>query len=359
MHTLWIGHAHLMDAWESTPRIAFLSPEPASGKTRALEITELLVPNPVLAANVTPSFLLRKMGDLDVPPTILFDEVDAIFGPKAKPAEEIRAAINAGHRRGAITGRTKVVGKTFIPEEISSYCAVAMAGLGGLPDTIISRSIVVPMRRRAADETVEPYRRRVHAARGEELREMLAGWAAAKIREARDGNPPALPDGIEDRDADLMEPLLTVADLAGRDWPTRARVAAVALVALSKEMTPSLGIRLLADLRTVFSTNDCMSTVSILAGLQGLDESPWIDLQGKPLNARRLGNLLGRYGVRSKTVRPNKESSETPKGYTRTDLHDVWVRYLKKSPAPTISLDAATSATPATIEPDTGDAWEH
>ena len=45
-HTLWIAHAHLMEAWESTPRIAFLSPEPSSGKTRALEITELLVPRP-------------------------------------------------------------------------------------------------------------------------------------------------------------------------------------------------------------------------------------------------------------------------------------------------------------------------
>jgi hypothetical protein len=33
-HTLWVGHTHLMDCWESTPRIAFLSPEPASGKTR-------------------------------------------------------------------------------------------------------------------------------------------------------------------------------------------------------------------------------------------------------------------------------------------------------------------------------------
>src|SRR5690349_14986940 len=39
-HVLWIAHAHCMDAWESTPRIAFLSPEPASGKTRALEISE-------------------------------------------------------------------------------------------------------------------------------------------------------------------------------------------------------------------------------------------------------------------------------------------------------------------------------
>ena len=48
-HTLWIAHTHLMAAWESTPRIAFLSPEPGSGKTRALEITETLVPRPVEA----------------------------------------------------------------------------------------------------------------------------------------------------------------------------------------------------------------------------------------------------------------------------------------------------------------------
>ena len=53
-HVLWIAHTHLMDAWESTPRIAFLSPEPGSGKTRALEVTELLVPRPVEAINVTP-----------------------------------------------------------------------------------------------------------------------------------------------------------------------------------------------------------------------------------------------------------------------------------------------------------------
>src|SRR5262249_30932337 len=48
-HVLWIAHTHCMDAWESTPRLAFLSPEFASGKTRALEVSELLVPNAVEA----------------------------------------------------------------------------------------------------------------------------------------------------------------------------------------------------------------------------------------------------------------------------------------------------------------------
>ena len=35
-HTLWIAHTHCMEAWDSTPRIAFLSPEPGSGKSRCL-----------------------------------------------------------------------------------------------------------------------------------------------------------------------------------------------------------------------------------------------------------------------------------------------------------------------------------
>ena len=37
----------------SSQAIAFLSPEPASGKSRALEVSDLLVPDPVHAVNVT------------------------------------------------------------------------------------------------------------------------------------------------------------------------------------------------------------------------------------------------------------------------------------------------------------------
>ena len=83
-HVLWIVHTHAMAAWESTPRIAFLSPEPASGKTRALEVSELLVPRPIEAVNTSPAYLFRKVSDPDGLPTILFDEIDTVFGPKAK-----------------------------------------------------------------------------------------------------------------------------------------------------------------------------------------------------------------------------------------------------------------------------------
>ena len=92
-HTLWIAHCHFMDAWDSTPRIAFLSPEPGSGKSRALEVTEPLVPRPVHAVNCTPAYLFRKISDPAGAPTVLYDECDTLFGPKAKEHEEIRGVI--------------------------------------------------------------------------------------------------------------------------------------------------------------------------------------------------------------------------------------------------------------------------
>src|SRR4029450_5818036 len=176
-HTLWTAHTHLMDFWDSTPRLACLSPEHESAKTRVLEVTELLVPTPVEAVNVTPAYLIRKMGSPEGPPTVLYDEIDTVFGPKAKDNEEIRGLLNAGHRRGAVAGRCVVRGKVVETEEIPAYCAVALAGLGGLPDTLLSRAVVVRMRRRAPRERVEAFRYRVYAPEGHLIRDRLTAWA--------------------------------------------------------------------------------------------------------------------------------------------------------------------------------------
>ena len=172
-HSLWCLHTHLMDRWDSTPRLAFLSAEPASGKTRALEITELLVPSPVAAVNVSPAYLFRKVGS-EEGVTLLYDEIDTVFGPKARENEELRGLLNAGHRKGAVAGRCVVHGKKVETEEIQAYAAVAMGGLGWLPDTILSRSVIIRMRRRHAGEHVEPYRRRIHSTAGYALRDSIA-----------------------------------------------------------------------------------------------------------------------------------------------------------------------------------------
>lgn len=339
-HTLWIAHAHMMDAWDSTPRIAFLSPEPGSGKSRALEVTELLVPRAVEAVNVTPAYLFRKVAGEEGRPTILYDEIDTVFGPRAKDNEEIRGLLNAGHRKHSVAGRCVVRGKEVFTEEIPAYCAVALAGLGGLPDTILTRAVVVRMRRRAPDEHVEPYRRRTNGPDAERIAARLSAWAASIEDDVTD-TWPTMPSGIQDRDADVWESLLAIADAAGGNWPDRARVAAVALVAESRQSTPSLGIHLLRDLREVFGDHEAMSTDAILAALIALEESPWGDLRGKPLDSRGLGNRLRVYGARPTVIRIG---DRTPRGYRRVDLHDAWSRYLSEP-----QRASATSATPATL----------
>jgi len=340
-HTLWVAHTHAIDAFESTPRLAALSPEPASGKTRLLEVTEPLVPRPVEAVNVSPAYLFRKVADEAGRPTILFDEIDTVFGPKAKENEEIRGLLNAGHRKGAVAGRCVVVGKQVKTEEISAYCAVALGGLGGLPDTILTRSVVLRMRRRAPDEQVEAWRRRIHAKEGEELRDQLAVWAEAALGNVID-TWPEMPAGVTDRDADVWEALLAVADVAGGRWPERVRAAAVALVMESKLSSPSLGVRLLADVRTVFGRAEKMATGAILAKLHELDEAPWGDMRGKPLDDRGLSRLLKPYGIKPRLVRIGAEVS---RGYAREDLHDAWKRYLSPLHANTV-----TSVTDATCD---------
>jgi len=323
-HVLWIAHTHLMQVWESTPRIAFLSPEPGSGKSRALEVSELLVPLPVMAVNVTPAYLFRKVGSEEGKPTILYDEIDTVFGPKARDNEEIRGLLNAGHRRDAVAGRCVVRGKQVFTEEIPAYSAVALAGLGDLPDTILSRAVIIRMRRRGPNEMILPFRRRAYKSEGHALRDRLVMWSAS-IAPSLEDVWPEMPDGIVDRAADVWEALLAVADAAGGDWPDRARKAAVSLVTDAKQSTPSLGVLLLADLRQIFKESEKMWTDQIIENLIQIELSPWGDLRGKPLDARRLARLLKPYGIAPKSTR---QGGQVFRGYERTDLADAWARYL-------------------------------
>jgi hypothetical protein len=172
------------------------------------------------------------------------------------------------------------------------------------------------------------------------LRDELAAWAA-QVREEAAKCRPALPSGIADRNADVWEPLIVVADLAGGSWPARAREAALHFVAESKiAPPPSLGVRLLRDIHTCFGPDQKLPTKELLGRLLGDPEAPWGDLSGKKLNDRKLADLLRPYGIHPETIR--MPDGSTPRGYKRETFHDSWQRHL---PPPAL---AATSATPAT-----------
>ncbi|NWF27483.1 DUF3631 domain-containing protein [Streptomyces sp. PKU-EA00015] len=348
--TLWDAHAHLIDAFDGTARLAFLSPEPGSGKSRALEIVETLTPRAATTVNASANALFRLVEADGGPPTLLFDEIDTVFGPKAGGNEEVRGFLNSGYRRGGKSLRCVGDGSNQNAEWFSSFCAVAMAGLGSLPDTILTRSVIIRMRKKAPNEKAEPYRRRVHEKQGHALRDRLADWTATIHDEIAEAWP-EMPEGVTDRPADVWEPLLAVADAAGGHWPERARAACVALIKSAQEGNEaSLGVRLLTDLRDrVFCGADRMPTAAILEVLLGLDDSPWADLtdDGKALTARGLSKLLSQYVRPDNTpIRPRgiRVGSGTPKGYYAEDLSDAWARYCP--PPPEKSATSATSATP-------------
>jgi hypothetical protein len=334
---LWDAHAHLLDCFESTPRLAFLSPEPGSGKSRALEIVETLVPNPMAAVDASAAALFRAVAGVDGKrPTILFDEIDTIFGPKAGENEQLRGFINAGHRRNRPMFRCVGDGANQTVQAFHSYAAVAVAGLGYLPDTIRDRSVNIRMRRRARNEKIEPYRTRIHEKEGFALRDRLASWAE-QVSERVMNVWPAMPEGVTDRPADVWEPLLAIADAAGGDWPDRAREACVVLVAASKANDKgSLGVRLLTDLRDhVMVGIDRLPTVAILDRLNALDDAPWADLHGRPLDNRRLSRMLAEYMTADTepiTSRNIKAAGSVLKGYYVADLRDAWARYCPPPP---------------------------
>ena len=168
----------------------------------------------------------------------------------------------------------------------------------------------------------------------------VGGLGCDHLDEATEARP-EMPPGVEDRAADMWEPLLAVADIAGGAWPDWARAAAVALVAVAHEVEPSLNIRLLADLRMVFEGEEQLTTKKILAELCLLEDAPWDDLKGKPLSDNQLARRLKQYGVKSKTLR--LDDHHFAKGYARADLHDAWRRYLPPSPDKPV-----TAVTPVT-----------
>lgn len=339
-HTAWIIHTHLMDEWDTTPRLAFLSSEPASGKSRALEVTAQLVPRAIEPVNVSPAYLFRRTASADGRPTILHDEIDTVFGPKAKDNEDVRGFINAGYRKHSKYGRC-VSNKNgqFTTEDIPAFCAVAVAGLGNLPDTILSRSVIVRMKRRAPHETVEPFRVTKFQDEASAIRHHIEQWASQCKNLLANMKP--LPREVTDRDADVWEALIAIGDRADEQWSQAIRVTAVTLVTLKKQTPQSLGILLLSDTKAIFDNKkvNSISTKELLFELNNLTTSPWGDLEHRLLDDRRLSAILKPYGVKSETIR----TSESPcKGYKLDSFKDAFIRYLPAC-TPQISVASVTT----------------
>lgn len=331
----WVLHCWTLGAFDSTPRLAALSPEKGSGKTRLLEVLDLVVPNAKHVVNMSAAVLFRLVGEEGASVTLLMDEADTYLGWRvADKHEDIRGLVNAGHRRGATTYRMQMEGGAQVLE-FPAFAPVALAGIGDLPDTIIDRSVVIAMKRRAPSEKVESFRRRKVEPQTAHLVDALQSWANEAPNMLIDLiDTMDLPDGIEDRPADVWEPLIAIGDMAGDAWSDRLREAAVHLNGQRMERDPSLGMQLLRDIRDVFDQLDAdrVTSADLARHLADIEAAPWANLRGTPIDANGIAKRLKPYDVRPASHWFGEGSA---RGYLREDFYDTWQRYL---PAPDLTL---------------------
>lgn len=348
--TCYIAATYGVAAWEHATRLMILSPEKRCGKSRLLDIIEATCHAPLITVNISPAALVRSLGDN--PPTLLLDEADTVFGKKsADNNEDLRGILNAGHQRSRPYIRWDAAARAL--ERCPTFSMAVLAGIGDMPDTIMDRSVIARMRRRAAHEKVAPYRRRRDEPALRDLGNRVGEWVKSNLTMLSTVEP-EMP--VEDRAADTWEPLVSVADLASGDWPERIRRACRAMVAEADAdgTDATLARRLLADLRDVFEGAQNLYTTTVLERLHKIEDAPWTNYFGRQLTSSDLAKLLRDYRVKPADVR--EPGGPNRKGYRKDDLHDAWNRYLPRDSRDTGDIagqprrgdesDPATAATP-------------
>jgi len=232
--------------------------------------------------------------------------------------------LNAGNRRGSKVVRGTQDGA---PITFETFCPKVLAGIntGKLPDTISDRAINVPLERRKRGEGVERFKVRDIAGRVEDLRTLLEDWAAADHEALASYRCEPIPE-ISERLEEGWESLLAVAELAGGEWPRRARKAAVALAQNGADIGgEDQGELLLRAVREIFGDREVMFTGAICEALNGDDELPFGGYRkGEGIDGRGLSSKLKPYGIKPQTI---EYDGKNAKGYRREWFLEVWARY--------------------------------
>lgn len=328
--SLWVLFTWVVDAFDVAPYLDVSSPVRGCGKTRLFEVLELVCRSPRRCTGHTEATLFRMVEAEH--PTMLLDEIDSTFGKDPKLYAGIRGVLDEGHRRGGSVPRMVGEGKRMELKYFDVFGPKAFAGIGNLPETVATRSAPIGMEKMPPGEKVSRFRYRHARAQTEELRAALSEWAAAITPKLEDVEP-MLPDGLSDRQWDIWEPLLALADEA--DVGSEARAAAVALHtgAISEV---SAGMLALEHLRLVFDGQERMPTKDVLENLVAIEGGPWgawwgtdVDTGHTKRPASRLAKILRPFGIEPKQLWIDGRNE---RGYQRSDLEPVWARYLSPLP---------------------------
>ncbi len=286
---LWTLHTFVIDRdlFQFTPYLWIYSPEKESGKSKVQELLALVVKNPWRIITPSEAAIFRTLNK--TPKCLLWDEIDTVFNEKGAATEGLRAILNAGFEKGAEV--TRCVGPSFEAQNFRVFSAKCIAGIGfdNVPDTVRGRSIPFPMKRRKDTEQVERLRARQVKVEIEPLVERLVLWS--EEIDFGEKSPPWY-DKLGDRQADIWEVLLAVADKAGAKWGEEARTASIAMHSVADGEDEVEGALLLADIAEVFlgTEGEPIFSAELLEKLNGAGNEP-------------LGNLPERDGAHGSEAR--------------------------------------------------------
>ncbi len=343
---LWVMLTHFLDHVHYFGILHVVSATRESGKTRVLELLHTLAAKSWSVVSPTLSTLFRTTEALK--PTIIIDEVDTIGEDKRS---EFTAFLNDGVRRGGCIPRaveTQNGGHEVKVFEIYGPKVLGSIGVN-MPDATVSRTIRIIMQRASPTElqSLRSFRMdRAEKGWAGLLRSMMARAAtdfgpalATKLDGGIDDVPTIpLPDGIDGRQAQIWEPIVALADLAGGEWPALARAACVALVdGVRAADAPDPKTRLLSDVRAYFDEvrHSYVTSDALIKHLTADESRGWQEYhRDKPLTPHALARLLKPFGLKP-TLR---RSAELPEGraraWSRAEFEPVWSRYVPHSNTP-------------------------
>ena len=338
---LWIIHTWLHPRLEISTFLNVTSATKRCGKSLLMEVAGALVYRPLLVSGrITPPALFRIIES--AAPTLMLDEADTYFGENP----ELRGVIN-GSQRLESAWVIRCEGDDHEPRAFNTWCPKVISGIGGLPDTVLDRSLVIRLERRA--EHGPQLSRWRDRDKGDlaDLCGRIARWVqdnADAVLAARKGV--AFPPNPNDRFRDVWEALLAIADTAGGEWAGTGGRAWHACRAIGADTNDETGARevLLADLQVVFADKgnpNALPTKVILEALHGMEDCPRSEWKrGKSLSPRGLSALLKPFRIAPSTIR--LQDRTTPKGYKRTALEPHWKRYLEAASNGEGSVTATT-----------------
>lgn len=298
---LWVLHTWTFEHARATPYLYVNSADKQSGKTRLIEVLEILVRNPMRATSVTPSVLFRAIDQLH--PALLLDEADTVWSGSRN--EIMRNILNGGYRVGGHVWRIQ----NQQPHQYNTFCPKLLAGIynGFMPDTIQDRCIPIKLKRKEKKDACEPFYA-MNVADSLEVESILARVERFVKHFGRElGYQRPEPEAaISDRQWEITEPLVALGAMFGAE--ARVRKAVVAMFKDVKD-APSLKTVLLNDLQEIFGDSERMFTDDILSGLGGT----W--------NGKMLGVWLAPYGITPQGIRVG---NRTGKGYYANQFEGVW-----------------------------------